>query len=135
MDRRPHGRLCLYQGIEVAFVLILPFAFAKMLPPVQSNAFLWAGFYGLLTFLLVDNLGAILDRPSAVVKAAVHGGLGAFMYLEVLDASFSFDAVIGAFGLSQTLIHIHESITGLGCAVLIGVALLASIRWNRANGQ
>ncbi len=74
MDRRPHGRLCLYQGIEVAFVLILSFAFAKMLPPVQSNAFLWAGFYGLLTFLLVDNLGAILDRPSAVVKTAVHGG-------------------------------------------------------------
>ncbi|MFD2440099.1 DUF475 domain-containing protein [Paracoccus kondratievae] len=32
-----------------------------------------------------------------------RGGFGAFLYLEVLDASFSFDGVIGAFALTQNL--------------------------------
>ena len=33
-------------------------------------------------------------------------GLGGFLYLEVLDASFSFDGVIGAFALSNNMIVI-----------------------------
>ena len=36
-------------------------------------------------------------------KGRGAGGIGAFLYLEVLDASFSFDGVIGAFALTQNL--------------------------------
>ena len=43
------------------------------------------------------------------------GGLGAFLYLEVLDASFSFDGVIGAFALTQNLFLIS---IGLGVGAL-----------------
>src|SRR5690606_35736366 len=43
------------------------------------------------------------------------GGLGAFLYLEVLDASFSFDGVIGAFALSQNLFIIA---IGLGIGAM-----------------
>ena len=37
------------------------------------------------------------------MTGAAKGGLGAFLYLEVLDASFSFDGVIGAFAISSDI--------------------------------
>jgi len=40
---------------------------------------------------------------SAATKAVAGAGLAAFLYLEVLDASFSFDGVIGAFALSSDI--------------------------------
>lgn len=43
------------------------------------------------------------------------GGFGAFLYLEVLDASFSFDGVIGAFALTQNLFIIA---IGLGIGAM-----------------
>ena len=36
----------------------------------------------------------------------IRSGLGGFLYLNVLDASFSFDAVIGAFALSNNMVVI-----------------------------
>ena len=47
--------------------------------------------------------------------AAAQGGFGAFLYLEVLDASFSFDGVIGAFALTQNLFLIA---IGLGIGAM-----------------
>jgi len=45
------------------------------------------------------------ERLKAVGKA-VSAGIGGFIYLNVLDASFSFDAVIGAFALSNNMVVI-----------------------------
>ena len=36
----------------------------------------------------------------------MSAGFGMFLYLEILDASFSFDGVIGAFAITQSLIQI-----------------------------
>ena len=47
--------------------------------------------------------------------AAAQGGFGAFLYLEVLDASFSFDGVIGAFALTHNLFLIA---IGLGIGAM-----------------
>ena len=44
-----------------------------------------------------------------------RGGLGAFLYLEVLDASFSFDGVIGAFALTNNILLIA---IGLGVGAM-----------------
>lgn len=51
----------------------------------------------------MEVVGGILDASQKTLNAAAQGGFGAFLYLEVLDASFSFDGVIGAFALSQNL--------------------------------
>jgi uncharacterized protein len=172
------------RGVEIAFVLLVILFFSSLLEPPDSGAFQRSAIWGLVTFLVVDVVRHILDRADAAMDAAARGGVGAFLYLEVLDASFSFDGVIGAFALSknlfviaiglgigamyvrsmtimlvekgtltryrylehgafyaifllavvmfcQTLIHIPEVITGLAGAVLIGIALLSSIRFNR----
>ncbi|WP_208439216.1 DUF475 domain-containing protein, partial [Bartonella quintana] len=37
------------------------------------------------------------------LSAVFKGGVGAFLYLEILDASFSFDGVVGAFVFSHNL--------------------------------
>ena len=60
-----------------------------------------------------------------------RGTLSEYRYLE--HGAFYAILALSVIMFMQTLVHIPETITGLGGAVLIGVALLASIRWNRAN--
>jgi len=65
----------------------------------------WIGSALALSFLahlLVEGLGTLLGRGSAGA-ASVAGGLSGFLYLEVLDASFSLDGVVGAFAISDNL--------------------------------
>ena len=103
------------RGIEVALVLVLVLAISRLLEPAKAATFVTSAIYGLVTFLLVEVLGRLLDRADQVPGAAARGGLGAFLYLEVLDASFSFDGVIGAFALSQNLFVIA---IGLGIGAM-----------------
>ncbi|MFB2533177.1 DUF475 domain-containing protein [Paracoccus sp. p4-l81] len=103
------------RGLEVALVLAVMLGFAMALPAADTGRFLFAGCAGLLTFLAVEALGHILDRANEAASMAARGGLGAFLYLEVLDASFSFDGVIGAFALTQNLFLIA---IGLGIGAM-----------------
>ncbi|MBN9102570.1 MULTISPECIES: DUF475 domain-containing protein [unclassified Pseudonocardia] len=90
-----------------------------------------AGALGLVTYLVVNGLGEFFDqpgedeqpgsRPSQLVKATGRAGLFLFLYLEVLDAAFSFDGVIGAFAVTTDPILIA---LGLG---LIGAMFVRSI--------
>ncbi|MHA3976691.1 DUF475 domain-containing protein [Halovulum sp. GXIMD14794] len=91
------------RGVEMAIVLAFAMLFTTILPDDQGAEFLFASICGLLTFLAVELLGQVLDSAEAARGTAASGGLGAFLYLEVLDASFSFDGVIGAFALTQNL--------------------------------
>ncbi len=109
------ARYATVRGIEVAVVLILVLGFARVLEGAERHVFTVAAIWGLLTFLLVEVLGGLLDRTQETLKATAQGGLGAFLYLEVLDASFSFDGVIGAFALSQNLFVIA---IGLGIGAM-----------------
>jgi len=103
------------QGVELAIVLLVVMVFANILPAEELSTFLYSAIAGLLTFLLVEVLGHLLDASQEVTDVAVKGGMGAFLYLEVLDASFSFDGVIGAFALTQNLFLIA---IGLGIGAM-----------------
>ena len=116
--RRLEARMAQYatvRGIEVAFVLALVLGFEALLPAAEADLFFRSAIYGLLTFLVVEVLGGLLDASQQTLGAAARGGIGAFLYLEVLDASFSFDGVIGAFALSQNLFVIA---IGLGIGAM-----------------
>ncbi len=103
------------RGIEIAVVLVIMLVFSRLVEPAYANVFISAAIWGLLTFLLVEVLGGILDKNEEAMAGAARGGLGAFLYLEVLDASFSFDGVIGAFALTQNLFIIA---IGLGIGAM-----------------
>lgn len=109
------ARFATIRGVEVAIVLALILIFAGMLDGAEAATFFHAAIYGLLTFLLVEVLAGMLDAADEAMSAAARGGVGAFVYLEVLDASFSFDGVIGAFALTQNLFVIA---IGLGIGAM-----------------
>ena len=174
------------RGLQITVVLLFLLGFASALPAEKSATFLFAGIWGLVTFAVVEIVGHLLDRREEMQSTARAGGLGAFLYLEVLDASFSFDGVIGAFALTQNLfliaiglgigamyvrsmtimlvekktlaqfrylehgafysifalavimfaqsmVHVHEMITGLIGAGLILIALYSSLRYNKKH--
>lgn len=112
------SRLCRWaslQGLSIMFVLLIIMAFTLILPKPDGATFLFAAILGLITFLAVEMLGEVLDAASQTKAAAASGGFGAFMYLEVLDASFSFDGVIGAFALTKNIFLIA---IGLGIGAM-----------------
>ncbi|OLT36967.1 hypothetical protein BJF79_06210 [Actinomadura sp. CNU-125] len=95
-----------------------------------------AGVLGMVTYILVNGLGELFSEaseidddddgaedevtirrsgPSDLAKATGKAGFFLFLYLEVLDASFSFDGVIGAFAISTDPIIIA---LGLGIGAM-----------------
>lgn len=116
----------------------------------DPNTVLVAGILGILTYVVINGLGALFEKgleeklhetdvptkengakhhlskphnagPSTFVRATGKAGFFLFLYLEVLDASFSFDGVIGAFAITSDPIIIA---LGLG---LIGAMFVRSI--------
>jgi hypothetical protein len=84
----------------------------------QSAAVLVAGVWGILIYLGVQVVSGMLEgdlqeelesegsNSGAAGSAIMKGGIIGFLYLEVLDASFSFDGVIGAFAITNDVIVI-----------------------------
>ncbi|EJF74933.1 DUF475 domain-containing protein [Bartonella birtlesii] len=90
-------------GVDIAIVLILILFFSMQLAIEDKMTFVFAAVYGLLTFIGIEAVSSLLDTPKTTLASVAKGGAGAFLYLEILDASFSFDGVIGAFAFSHNL--------------------------------
>ncbi|WP_157113117.1 DUF475 domain-containing protein, partial [Nocardia speluncae] len=97
----------------------------------DRSTVLLAGLIGMVVYIAVNGLGNMFHveehaeeaagGPSTLAKATGKAGFFLFLYLEVLDASFSFDGVIGAFAITSDPIIIA---LGLG---LIGAMFVRSI--------
>ncbi|PNK61603.1 DUF475 domain-containing protein [Psychrobacter sp. FDAARGOS_221] len=93
----------------------------------KESAILIAGIWGILVYLgvnvlssllegssgaedddevLTDAQGNVITNTAGVSTTILKGGIAGFIYLEVLDASFSFDGVIGAFAITNDVIII-----------------------------
>lgn len=97
------------KAAEIGLLLLGIYGVSLLLDDADALTFMVAGTLGLVAFIAVEALGTILEMQEAAKKAAgavVRSGLGGFLYLNVLDASFSFDGVIGAFALSNNMIVI-----------------------------
>ena len=106
---RAINRFSTIPAVEIGLVLTVVYVVSTLLVPEDAMTFLTAAILGLVTYIAVHALGAIIEQREARKKAAgeiVRSGLGGFLYLEVLDASFSFDGVIGAFALSNNMVII-----------------------------
>jgi hypothetical protein len=104
------------ESVEIIFALIVTVIVSQILPKDESSSFLLAGILGIIGFLCVKGLEGMLQHGHhSAVSTVVKGGLGTFIYLEILDASFSFDGVIGAFALSK---NIYIIMIGLGIGAM-----------------
>lgn len=86
------------------------------LAAADQTTFLLAGVAGVISFVLVHGIGNLLGSDGSG-KRVVREGAAGFLYLEVLDASFSFDGVIGAFALSHNILIIALGL-GVGAAYI-----------------
>lgn len=87
----------------------------------DQQTVLTAGLAGLLIYMIIHSIDNLLQR-SGIEKSLQKGatatfkaGLIGFIYLEVIDASFSLDGVIGAFAITNEILLIA---IGLGIGAL-----------------
>ena len=105
------GSLGKVSSISVLVALAALMYSASWVPAAQKMVVLIAGLWGILVYIGVDMISGLLeksesDENSNVGNMVKTGGIGGFLYLEVLDASFSFDGVIGAFAITQDVVII-----------------------------
>lgn len=178
-------------SVEVVLALGLLVMAQQVLPEAIRYSALLAGVYGVMLYVAVDSLSALFnddETGEAVADTVKKGSIVSFLYLEVLDASFSFDGVIGAFAITQDVViimlglaigamfvrsltvflvrqgtldeyvflehgahyaigclalimlasmkyEIPEVVTGLVGAVLIGLSVYSSIRYQKAHAD
>ena len=97
------------KAVEIGMLLLVLWGISSLLETEEALTFLVAGMLGIVTFIAVEAINTALEiheERRRLAGAAVRSGLGGFLYLNVLDASFSFDGVIGAFALSNNMIVI-----------------------------
>jgi uncharacterized protein len=135
---RPLARIGQLNRLSVVIALVVLVIMESVFAEDPATV-LVAGVLGLVTYLAVNGLGDFFDQasgaqeesadepspngkgPSQLAKATGKAGFFLFLYLEVLDASFSFDGVIGAFAITTDPILIA---LGLG---LIGAMFVRSL--------
>jgi hypothetical protein len=97
------SRLGKFEAVELGLMMLTVYGFSRLVPHHESEAFLVAGLFGLVTFVAVDGIGTAMEVGPDRIRDVHRASAASFLYLEVLDASFSFDGVIGAFALTNNL--------------------------------
>jgi hypothetical protein len=97
------------EGLAILLTLLAVFGCMHLMPGERKLPVLVAGIVGVLVYVGVDWLSGLLEEEESepgVGKLISQGSIGGFIYLEVLDASFSFDGVIGAFAITNDVVVI-----------------------------
>ncbi len=105
------GRLGKIESVQivVALIVLLLLQHYLPIPAEQKSTLLMSGVCGLVLYVVVDSLGGLFESEEtgdAVTTTAKRSGAMGFIYLEILDASFSFDGVIAAFAISKDVVII-----------------------------
>jgi hypothetical protein len=107
------------ESLSVLLALAAVFGCVALVGQAEQYKVLVAGVVGVIVYLAVGWIASLLeeDEPEdeddtteagvgPVVASIAKGSFGGFLYLEVLDASFSFDGVIGAFAITSDVVII-----------------------------
>lgn len=100
-----------FKGIEIVISLIALIITQHFIHGNQNHYVLLAGLAGVITYLVIDGLTHYLEkmehkRLAQCGENVKCAGLMSFIYLELIDASFSLDGVLGAFALSKDIVII-----------------------------
>lgn len=114
---RALGRVGRVNAAPVTLALVVLAIASQLIRPEVRPDVLFSGLLGIVTHLIVSGITQLLDRVTQSRGQARTGlaGFASFMYLEMLDASFSFDGVIGAFAITTDIVIIA---LGLGVGAL-----------------
>lgn len=99
------------KSIEVIICIIAVFTVVHIVPLEQKLSVMMAGLTGIILYLIIDSVSNFLENIAEKSQTNLtHGvaklGFVGFLYLELIDASFSLDGVLGAFAISKDIIII-----------------------------
>lgn len=109
---KPLSHLDHIRGIEIIISLLMLISVQTFIPAEQKLSVLISGLAGIITYLSIDGVAHFLEKHEEMrnAKCAADSvkcaGLISFIYLELIDASFSLDGVLGAFALSNDVLII-----------------------------
>lgn len=100
-----------FKGAETLATLLALLAIQAHIHTEQRLFVVLSGLSGIIIYLLIDGITAWLEKKEdesikqlgTTLKGA---GFVGFLYLELIDASFSLDGVLGAFALSKDILII-----------------------------
>ncbi len=81
--------------VTLAFLILVAY-----LSPLHSSTILIAGITGVVLFLLAQGVTSVF---AVSAHSLARQGFALFIYLNILDAAFSLDSVVGAFALSNQI--------------------------------
>lgn len=104
-------KLSKFKGICTITTLCVLALMLFEIPQEIRQSVLTSGLSGIVTYLAIDGLAQWLEkrqeeRAKKCADAVKCSGLVGFLYLELIDASFSLDGVLGAFALSKDILII-----------------------------
>lgn len=96
------------ESVAVLAALLALVTLQSLLPEEERVRALLAGLLGIMIFIAIDGADALFQTGSGGNGSdlAKRSGVAGFLYLELLDASFSFDGVIGAFAITNDVVLI-----------------------------
>lgn len=126
------GKLGKIDNVTTLFMLLGALAMYFTVDAEHHAIVLIAAITATTLHISLDILAAALGDKGQKTKQAVatigKAGLASFLYLEILDASFSLDGVIGAFALTNSVVII---MAGLGTgAVWVRAMTIHLVRSN-----
>ena len=106
-----------YETLKVFVMLLAAMALYFTVDTAHQTTVLVASILGTLLHLGLELFGAFFEKRQKSSTGTMVGmaALSSFLYLEVLDASFSLDGVIGAFAITNEIVLI---IAGLGAGAI-----------------
>lgn len=123
---KDHHSVWFFAVASVILVTVLYFARS------DANMMLFAAI-GSATFFIVYGFKETAEREEAKLMKGGMSNFSKFLYLEVLDATFSFDGVVGAFAFTTNLLLI---VIGLGIGALVlrqftimGINKISRYKW------
>ena len=107
----PMQKLSSIKGICTITTLVALILLMFELPLEVRSSVFKSGLSGIITYLVIDGLAEWLERRQeermkVCADTVKCSGLVGFLYLELIDASFSLDGVLGAFALSKDILII-----------------------------
>ena len=105
------------EAIQIVISVVTLLIVSSLLTANLQQEFIVAGLWGLVTYVMVDGIGAIIgdDEDSDVSTNIVKQGVAGFLYLELLDMSFSFDGTLSSFSITNNIFII---MLGLGIGAM-----------------
>ncbi len=97
------------KSMEIIISLVVLMFVQHFVPAAEKIPVVISGIAAIVLFLLINDASNMMEEfadKQALLSTAGRVGLINFLYLELIDASFSFDGLLGAFAISKDIIII-----------------------------